>query len=104
MVSTLDEKYIIIFGGWNEDMYMYGVDDSILVYDLEQNIILKSNIKCPLKGEIKAVSLASNGNELAVYGFLRREYEKEEMKEVRNLPDGIIQLMVQWYSISDVHL
>eukprot|EP01084_Bolivina_argentea_P110363 197092_1 len=45
--STCDEKYIIILGGMVNGFY---VTDDIFIYDIRNNIFVKSKIKCPEKG------------------------------------------------------
>ena len=98
-ISSSDQRYIVRFDhiGWD-----------IMVMDLETETVFKSAVKCPsgnLSPSRCAVSVSSNmQNELAVFGFVNREFKSPEMEDVQVLPIHVIQMMAKWYCNEQVHL
>ena len=100
-ISSSDQRYIVRF-----DQREGG---NIMVMDLETETVFKSAVKCPSPGNpfssSCAVSVSSNmQNELAVFGFVNREFKSPEMEDVQVLPIHVIQMMAKWYCNEQVHL
>ena len=69
-VLSMDKRYIIMFGGF-DGIKLY---DDIFVFDLNKNIIFKSNIKCPENGIFETVIINNKSNKslLMIYGYINK--------------------------------
>ena len=100
--STLNGKYVLIFGGENNDS---GFSD-ILVYDIENQVIGKSLIKTPwsrnpffnCQGFWKAVTIVDGLINELVFGFLRQKCHKLFP------PMDLVALISEFYRIEYIHL
>ena len=95
---TSDKRYILIFGGRCIKGSMFSYCDDIFVIDLKcplKPMMLKSYIKCPIKGLFHAFTV-KNKKEIfyLISGFLRL-YQTL-------LPNDIIKFIVLWYGINDI--
>ena len=100
-------RFLIAFGGRQEQRDEELRTNSIIVYDLE-NVASQpqlSAIRCPAKGEFHALVMrsASRAQELA-FGFVNQSFKSSEMKGVQMLPRSLVQLIVDWVDAKAVHL
>ena len=97
VVSTRDERYIILFGGCDLD--------NIYIYDTRNNILRKSDIKCPMRGDIRAtISDDLDEDKLVTSGFINRCYKGKDFMNVQLLPFYLIELISKWYQNQNVYL
>ena len=74
IISSIDEKYIIIIGGNRDNGRRYNIwnqTDDIWIFDIKNNKFIKSKIKCPSKEKFKAVSVVNqNYLSLLTFGYI----------------------------------
>ena len=105
IVSSLDERYIVRFGGTQcidgEDVSV----DEIIMFDLKTETVSKSDTKCPVRSNYRAVLFGNRmQDELVVFGFMNQSFKSPEMLDVQVLPIHIVQLMSKWYHNERVYL
>ena len=101
-VATLDEQYIIIMGGWINGER---ISKQIYVFDVEKFMLRECKIECPESGYTACVMM--NGipdNDLLIYGYIRKCYEQDEMKDVNYLSDDLILLISKWISDEEIYV
>ena len=105
IVSSLDERYIVCFGGRRDIDGDGELTDQIKVFDLQTETVSESDIKCPISSNYRAALMGSKmQDELAVYGFVNQSFKSPEMRDVQVLPIHIIQLLSNWYRNERVYL
>eukprot|EP01084_Bolivina_argentea_P194407 333549_1 len=98
-VVPQNQKYVILFGGVENE---YNYADSIYVYDIDNNKILESKIKCPNKqntfGAVIQSDFSNIQTELLIEGYLRNVFE------VKNYPMDIVSVVKLLFNAEYVHL
>eukprot|EP01084_Bolivina_argentea_P254560 427985_1 len=85
IILTMDEKYVIVFGGSSKD--------SIEIYDVKNNMIRDCPLKCPTKEEFRAVLLDNfETNYQVISGFIRRYYSNKVA-----FPSVLMELVTNFY-------
>ena len=97
-VLTTDEKYVIIFGGW--DQAIWGDGDDIYIWNLESMEFRKSEKKCPTKSQFHACIMGYQVDDLLVHGYLRM-CSKDD---IEYLPQDIVKLVGHWCCNDFLHL
>ena len=101
-IMTNDEKYVIIFGGEDDDEVE---TDDIYVFDMDGMNVRTSNIKCPKDDEYYAVLMGNHQEHLKiVYGYIRWCWSLEQFDGISFPCHDVIDLMVKWYSDEIVYL
>ena len=104
MVVTMDERYILSFGGDGTSEGGY-ISDSIIIYDLKKRQCVESGLKCPNKTYYVAVMMADQQHgKLSAFGFVKSLFKAPEFRNVQILPDDLIHLIGKWCSTEYVHL
>lgn len=104
MLSTRDERYVILFGGIHENDFDDNVDD-IHIYDMKDQTLRASKLKCPFKGDCRAViSGTSDEEEMITNGFIKNCYKQKEFIDVMLLPHYLIKLIARRYQNERVYL
>lgn len=103
IIGTVDAHYMFHFGG-RRSFTLDRVDD-ITIYDLKQQEVRVSKVKCPEKGAYRAVLLDdSKRNELAVFGFINSAFKETTFESVQKLPLYLIQMIAKWHSNEKIYL
>ena len=72
IISTKDEKYIILFGGWGDEDHGAKDSKNIFVYNVDDDIIYQSKLELPIKGQYKAVMSDNYHESLKILnGYIR---------------------------------
>ena len=104
-ICTIDERYIIIFGGHDS---RHVSTDKIFIIDTELLEIKESSIKCPMKGLFHACLVDDKTrSDLIVNGFINECWNEEKFKNNENLrypSDDIIGLIISFHCVQIVHL
>lgn len=102
-VLSMDEKYIIIFGGSDKHNKCM---DVIYILDIELMKIRKLNeLYCPRKGNFHAcIGHDTINNELLVRGFIKDCWKLNIFKNVRRLSDVVIRLIQSYHFDEVIHL
>ena len=97
-VTTLDERYLIQFGGISIECcdgpgscMRQSCTDDIIIFDFLKEAVYISEIRCPKAMAFHAVSLGMKENdELMCFGWVR-------LSSPQLIPIYLIQLMLKWY-------
>eukprot|EP01084_Bolivina_argentea_P288615 495393_1 len=101
-VSTKDEQYIFILGGY---LSGGGWSNDIFVFDVKRDAFFKSSIKCPLRTQYRGVIMKNDyKDELLTFGFIHKLFIDGTMNDVQELPCYIIKLISEWVSNDYIHL
>ena len=104
IVSTLDERYIVLFGK-HSPRKQDSLADPIIVFDLRSNEVFQSNIKCPVFSYYYPVVLGSHlRNELISFGFVRQAMKASIHLSNEKVPCDIMNLISRWYCKEEIHL
>eukprot|EP01084_Bolivina_argentea_P250848 420478_1 len=99
-VITNNEKYIILFGGYNN----YGYSNDIFVINTKEMVLMKCNIPCPVKNEYDAIIMGNEEKEeLIVCGFVKRCWKQLDIRFLFP-PKYILKLVQLRISQEYVHL
>lgn len=110
-VLTADQQFVILSGGQHmmTDRDSPTASDVIHVLDIrdEDNFILRQcSIRCPALAQCITFR-TGNGlnleNQLCVVGWIRKVFQREEMKHMRMPPDGVMRLIVDWVDCELLH-
>merc|ERR1719245_460115 len=67
ITSALNNKYVILFGGYSGCFH-----DDIFIFSLSTHTLTKSRVKCPERGVFEAMTMNNNkDNDLIVDGYIR---------------------------------
>ena len=108
-VITLDEKYIIMFGGIQEGQ---PPTKDIYIMDVDTFQFNKSKIECPDDGKANYFSkmfnavIVSNRKkvDLVIYGFIKDCWRDKSFQHVAYPPDDVMEMVKLWYTVDDIHL
>ena len=101
-VSVIDDQYVIICGGETKGR---GNVDDIWIYDVKHKTFRKSNIKCPKKDGYRAyVMNHKNINQMAVVGYVRREWRTSQIDEYLFPPKYLVRIMTKYCLKEELHL
>eukprot|EP01084_Bolivina_argentea_P158022 275314_1 len=101
-VLTTDKKYLLIFGGSDEDSRK---KDAIYIMDIETMLIVKSRLKCPEKGEYYAIlGFDSLSNDTLVNGYIKCCWKLEGFKCLRKPSDDIVSIIQSFHFDEVIHL
>ena len=102
-VLSMDERYMIIFGGSDKHNKCM---NSIYILDVEIMKIRKLNeLQCPQKGNFHAiVGHDTINNELLVRGYIKDCWKLNLFKNVRRLSDVVIRLIQSYHFDEVIHL
>ena len=65
----------------------------------------QSTIPCPVKTNYHAINMNDKGiADLVIFGYIRDIWKLSEFSDVSYPPDGVIKLMVMFYSTEYIHL
>ena len=102
-VLSKDQKYLIMLGGGNG--FGKNLCDDIKVFDVEQNILLECELKCPFKGAMHAICMGSDvRDELLVSGYVRELWTSPGFKKMRPFPIALLGVLSPFISIEYVHI
>ena len=96
-VLTIDEQYILIFGGMDHTRKQQKL---VWIMDLDTFSVTTSKIQIPPKNSVNPRAVIVNDKKrrfLLVSGYLRTFYDE-------SLSDDIAKLMAEWCIQGDVHL
>ena len=83
IVSTRNDQFVIIIGGWIDGSSQ---SDGIYIFDVNKCELRESEIRCPSRGYTYATIIDNTErDELLVFGFIRRYF--------KNLHDDLIHLL-----------
>eukprot|EP01084_Bolivina_argentea_P270761 460472_1 len=91
MVCTYNEKHIIMLAAESHSHR----SNSILVYDIVNNMLRKSSITCPYSHHA-VVMRDTYGDNLMVFGFVNQCFKLSECMNMQKLPHYLIQLIGKW--------
>ena len=92
-VMTLDEKYVILFGG-------YSASNDILVFDMKRMKWSVSKLKCPHRGPQTAILMLHKSNTL-VHAFIKFMCDSVVLDKI---PMDVISLIVMYGNQERIHL
>lgn len=105
IVSTKDERYIIIFGGG------YGIGEGwtrdITIYDFKQKTFIKSTLKCPEEGHYYGIIMENeNKTSLLTAGFINDCYKSfdDGHGKPQELPYYLVKFIEKWVINDTVYL
>eukprot|EP01084_Bolivina_argentea_P001143 2093_1 len=107
-VLTSNEKYIVLFGGYNDDKAFDDSVDTISVLDMTDDNnwkIRKSNIVCPCAGPCYATKTGGVGsnNKQLVIGYVKKCFKMKGF-ECMNIPPIYIMILIyKWYDAEMIH-
>ena len=102
MVFTFDGRYAFYFGGRR---HSYARSKKITIFDFKKQRAIESKIKCPEKGDYRAVMLVdTKRDELTSFGFIRSTFKKHAFRNVQPLPTYLMEMFTKWYSNEQVYL
>ena len=105
IVSTRDERHILLFGGCLSLSDDGPTFDNIYIYDVRNNALRESRIKCPFTGSCGAViSDDLDEEKLIVAGFINKCYTAKDFVNLQVLPYYLIELISEWYQNQQVYL
>ena len=110
-VVTMDEKYVITFGGrFSRDPYgkrkrNYESINDIYIIDVDKMTLKKSKICLPEKSaNCRGIIMKDEMRDtLIVFGCVRNCWKDNSMSEVRMLPDYLIRLILSHYRCEYLH-
>eukprot|EP01084_Bolivina_argentea_P127624 225661_1 len=108
IVLTSNERYIILFGGTNDEQARDTEVDDILVLDMKDDNnwkLKKSKIFCP---EVGACHIVRTGGvnakyDVLVIGFIKQCFEQKEFEHLDLPPIYIMMIIVKWFSAEMIH-
>ena len=97
IIATKNENYLIFVSGGNFN--------SIFVYDVRKDVMIKSDIKKPTN-DFSCVIITRNDDRdnLLTFGFVGECYKKREYKNIQKLPFYLIKMIDSWVCFETVHL
>ena len=97
-VSTKNDRYVILLGG-------YGNDQSIYIYDVKHNVFKKSKIKCQQRGEFNAlITNDMDRNNLLTFGYINNCYKLDNFSNVQLLPLYLIKIVAKYAFNQQIYL
>ena len=92
---TLDEQFIIIFGGYSFHNYI----DCIWIWDLQLMQFKESGIKCPVKGTFHVIIMDDIEQKLVlIMGYFRKSLN------IQFVSKDVIEMIGSWFCYEFVHL
>eukprot|EP01084_Bolivina_argentea_P288775 495696_1 len=102
VTSVMNDRYILLFGGWLETST---ATDVILIYCVSTQTFSESKIRCPEKGIFKAITMNySKNDELTVFGYVRQQWNLYEMSVDMFPPFYLVKLIQCWYWTGKTYL
>eukprot|EP01084_Bolivina_argentea_P069201 125969_1 len=93
IVSTKNDQYLICIGGRNVTLAEW--TDSIFIYDIENNKLKTSIIKCPSKSFFTAVlTRDDNKDELLTIGYINKCFKLSQFSHIQPLPFYLLNIIV----------
>jgi len=103
LVSTKNERYIIILGGCAIHSCVFSND--IFIYDIRNNKFIKSKIKCPKKGMYYAIIINnSKRDEITCFGFINYCYKSNNFINIQLLPQYLIKIICSYFCHEEIYL
>ena len=102
IVSTRDERYVILFDG---KRWRGSEQNDIYIYDVIDNTFRQSKADCPVQSEYRAtISDNINRDKLVVSGYINQCYKDSDFVHLQVLPFYLIELISKWYQYQNVYL
>ena len=100
----LNGRCVALFGGFNGHALMWM--DDIWIYSIDKKLFRRSNIKCPNEvAEYQAITIKDKlKNELAVFGFVRNEWNVLQINERLFPPRYLLNIVQKYYLNEVIHL
>ncbi len=111
LTVTKNEQYIILIGGRRHQKSIVWPNlpewilmDDIFIYDIKNNIFIKSTTRSPQKGCYHATMINDSNDELLSHGFVRKCYQHTCFIDIRKLPHYLIQLIGSYFCSEKIYL
>ena len=105
--SVVKERFILLFAGEQDpekgDYWPWEDNYEIYIFDIKQNELRKSRIRCPIKGRAKAMTFIE-GNEKTVHGWLRETWKLFNIDDRQYPPHYLVKIMERYYVTEWIHL
>ena len=99
--KALHGQYVILLGGKSSD----GITDKIWSYNVKNETIRESSIKCPEAMPYQAFTINYKGRDLmTVSGYIRREWRISQIDDYLFPPEYLIRIMTNYYLNEEIHL
>eukprot|EP01084_Bolivina_argentea_P129217 228244_1 len=106
IVSTKNQKYVIFFGGYYDNLSRNGGWTNLIeILDVKNDVIKQSVIKCPITKILQAV-LTSNDemDEMLTFGFVNHCFKLPQLSQTQLLDYYLQKIIANYVCFEQIHI